>query len=1701
MDAIYTKSFSSLLRHPSSIRSPRSIVHSQPDETPPISSVEDDVEGRLGLTTIYAPPISTAAVGDFVFIHGLGGSSHKTWSHSGDARSCWPKSWLSVDPDFVDIRIHVFGYSAKWKEREKSGLSISDFAHSLVAELKNDPGIRRDTSRITLIGHSMGGCVAKKAYIMANQDPSCKDLVSRFHSMVFLGTPHRGSELAPVLENILTLAWATKPFVNDLSPGSAALEDINDAFRHYASSLRLWSFYETKPVKTKFLNRIIVEKGSSTLGYPNEEIAAMNCDHRHLCKFESRLDPNYRLLRNSLHTVVDLMRRTNNRTDRKPSEISFLDSLDNESFAEYGSRSMEMLNIVDTSEDDLAALQAFKEPGSCEWFTQSTSFMSWEQRSGPHILWLTGLPAAGKTVISTHVVDHLKMSSNFCSYFFFKHGKVGKATLADCFLSIAYQMAMQDVVLRHEILRALRDQTTWDRADEGVIWRKLFAGCIFKADLSHHYWIIDGVDECAGFNSLFSKRLLAMTPNALRIFCSSRDLEEVARGLVTLGPNASKHGLSEEDTLRDMHLFLSTRLEELDRFEQAEDLQEMCDRILKKSRGSFLWLRLVLKEFESVWTDEDMEAALEGVPSDLHEVYHRILQSIESDPRKMKLAKPILTWVVLANRPLSIEELRCAIKLDVGQTLQNLTKSIPSICGQLVSVDQSSRVQIIHETARQFLLDSNVDSRLIIHKTPSQTRLSFLLLGYLKSDVLKSQQKKTAQIIRPKTVKKLGGSATQNPEPALLSYATHFFSEHIYRSDSDNDNLIRELHSFLKSPNSLYWIEYVVREVDFGVLTQTAMNFRKYLEQKAQDISPKTLSIDFVDQWVSDLIRMAAKFRAQLQACPSAIFRLIPSFCPSDSVLFPSEAIPSPLLVKNLPVGTWDDCLTRIDFISGHCKACAFGKGIFAVGLSTRSIVMYDSVSLQRLGEIMHPDAVETLAFSPGDELIVSYSRKNLVVWDVTTGRSILSSVLPLQPLAVTFLGTEELLLVSGASQLTKCIRRSLETGSSETFPLYDDNGLLPRYLKEIPMHATFSPASVGQDIRLSVGYRIFPTAIWSPLELNFLGSCGTGQHGNGVIDTLFNPNPEIQALVVSYGSGNLCLYDYTTMELKFSKYNVNAYRMSWSQDGHALVVGTGFGKVKIFEFNLSQVGEFVLELISQVNAFDNCVKDMAFSSSGIRFIAIGHRQCQVWEPATAMRKDRKLAGSNEAISQTAKSPNVPSEQAYAHITTTMVAMKDGSLILAGKSDGSVAVFSSANGLEMGIAYSHGRGAAVRKIAAAETVGLVASADEGGRVFVAILEAASRDVPTEEDAGLSEVAARVVIHRQFGRVISRLLMNETGDRLLLGGNDVDELWELPSGKLLMTRESSTGADLSRNTAAMPCRIVSTTYAAANHPKDKWLFILITDEVARVFSWIDFADLTPNGGIILNRPATFVSSFQQTEYIVGLGMILEHNLPSGGLKKWPAEAFDPSSSLAGQPCEDPYLDELAPAVLSILGFSGASRLQFIDRDLWICSTEIQSPPPGLNFDLASRSYRPGQNPSLSFPIARDLSQNPGTFVSLASSDSPVNPGNSSSFTARHFFALSDWCDAQGMLNCAIFEKGPRKGNVQFAFAAGHCVVLVEGGIEFSQKVVPNTNGRTSIPSLNSGTSQGDCESSMYNVPSEQYWTVVSSSMYRRASNWI
>ena len=129
-----------------------------------------------------------------------------------------------------------------------------------------------------------------------------KDLIPRFRSMVFLATPHRGSESAKKLELFLRygMVFPSREYVSDLGRNTGAIQSINEDFRHVARDIQLFSFYET--LKTG--NVMIVEKDSAILGYPNEQSQSVDANHRDICKYEKQTDPSYILIRNVLASIT-----------------------------------------------------------------------------------------------------------------------------------------------------------------------------------------------------------------------------------------------------------------------------------------------------------------------------------------------------------------------------------------------------------------------------------------------------------------------------------------------------------------------------------------------------------------------------------------------------------------------------------------------------------------------------------------------------------------------------------------------------------------------------------------------------------------------------------------------------------------------------------------------------------------------------------------------------------------------------------------------------------------------------------------------------------------------------------------------------------------------------------------------------------------------------------------------------------------------------------------------------------------------------------------------------------------------------------------------------------------------------------------------------------------------------------------------------
>jgi hypothetical protein len=74
---------------------------------------------------------------DIIFVHGLGGSSRRTWSKNRDLEYFWPLKFLPVEKDISEARISTFGYNANFHRGSgKTKLSILDFAKDLLYDLK-----------------------------------------------------------------------------------------------------------------------------------------------------------------------------------------------------------------------------------------------------------------------------------------------------------------------------------------------------------------------------------------------------------------------------------------------------------------------------------------------------------------------------------------------------------------------------------------------------------------------------------------------------------------------------------------------------------------------------------------------------------------------------------------------------------------------------------------------------------------------------------------------------------------------------------------------------------------------------------------------------------------------------------------------------------------------------------------------------------------------------------------------------------------------------------------------------------------------------------------------------------------------------------------------------------------------------------------------------------------------------------------------------------------------------------------------------------------------------------------------------------------------------------------------------------------------------------------------------------------------------
>ena len=858
--------------------------------------------------------------------------------------------------------------------------------------------------------------------------------------------------------------------------------------------------------------------------------------------------------------------------------------------------------------------------------------------------------------------------------------------------------------------------------------------------------MIDALDECVKYAEFFTLLSKVETSFPLRILVTSRTMPEIQSHFLRFGKNVVCKEIDLQDSMRDIEAYIQNRIEALP-LDSSHQRQELANKILAKSDGCFLWVHLVLHELSCVYTDKSVWTALDEIPEGMVPFYQRMIETMSRNTRDMDIAKAILIWTVYSVRPLRASELQQALSLDIGANVLSIKKTIEGLCGQLVYVDKKDIVQIVHPTAREFLI-GDTTSEFAIPKQKGHERLALSCLRYLNSEEMKP----------PRNRRFL--NAPKREFSVFRDYACTAFSEHVFSAFSEADTVLTALDLLLRA-NVLSWIEHVAQKDTLYYITRTAKNLGGYLGRRAKYLSPLGSEVERVDAWATDLTRLVAKFGIALITVPSAIYFLIPPLCPTSSAIFKQFGrSPDGLVLDGVKRVIWEDCISWTDF-NHSATSLASGDKAFAVGMETGDIEIYNQGSCQWERTIAHGEHIDILRFESSGHFLASCGTHSIKLWD-KTGAELWTHRLKSRCIELVFQNN----CLIGVSMNGHVITWDLKTGKIM--------GETPRYLYKEPDDESGKSqvrapgtASISPDFQIiALGTRKAYVCLWSLQDSDLIGWCSTPA-ADSVTWVLFNPNPNIGILAVSYNTSRLAIFDPWSQQMIQSVKTGNGHQqvasLASSPDGRTLATVDSCGTMQVWDFE-------TLALLYEVKSSDLGFRTVHFSFNGLRILDLMNSKLRVWEPAALIRKTIE---EDVSVSDTPILPAIQGqdEPKVRQGITAMVCHPTLSVVVVGKYNGSVAAYASKTGREDVTLYAHPEGVFVTAIAVGSH-DILASGDVNGNVQIWQLK---------KTPNRSLRASSLMLTTSAGKAIQQLLISPAGDFALISTATSNSIFSVQAG--------------------------------------------------------------------------------------------------------------------------------------------------------------------------------------------------------------------------------------------------------------------------------------------------------------------------------
>ncbi|KAJ6451155.1 ankyrin repeat-containing domain protein [Mycena sanguinolenta] len=445
------------------------------------------------------------------------------------------------------------------------------------------------------------------------------------------------------------------------------------------------------------------------------------------------------------------------------------------------------------------------------WILEDPLFKKWETSSNDEILWCTGMPGVGKTVLASIVVDYLRAKGNggnsAAACLYLNHKELQTQTLENLFAGLWRQLVVKKPIPGGSLVRKLYkdylDMGTRPRtSDIYDALRSVVAQC------SRVYLVIDALDEYPERERRdLLKHIAVLGPTVGLIFTSRPNIHPGS----LLSSGRKYIHLEVRGSSQDIRVYLAQQILDFPRLSlYVKKSPELQDKIITKielaADGMFLLAKLHIESLSAAHNIHVIKTALENLPKKLEDAYadtmHRINRLVEAD---RKLALATLTWVTKARRLLTVTELQDALAIELDSTVLNPDNRtdidiILGVCAGLVVVETNTPIiRIVHFTTQEYL-----DS----HFSQGHTDITRLLLTYLAFNNLGTPYE---------TPDSSGARAFYDLERApLIAYAGYFLDHaELAKQDMETDvNSLRDIIiSFLGQPYLFTPLRWYARKV------------------------------------------------------------------------------------------------------------------------------------------------------------------------------------------------------------------------------------------------------------------------------------------------------------------------------------------------------------------------------------------------------------------------------------------------------------------------------------------------------------------------------------------------------------------------------------------------------------------------------------------------------------------------------------------------------------------------------------------------------------------------------------------------------------------------------------------------------------------------------------------------------------------------